>query len=268
MVQEGKLDLTIGKDSLSTAQTDSAAMTSEPVYGIILTPPKEETTPELRSDNQTGVSFIVGGIFLLFLLIALRFRNNLKYIGVLFHTLLDTRTRHNVFDDTVRETSMLILLNILWCAGAGIIGFYCFSYFINPEEIGLVPADGMLIGSGIAACYTVFMTLSYLCVGWVFSDMQKARMWVKGFVSSQALMSPFFFLTALLAICWPYAQESTAIIAITIFIAAKLLFIWKGYRIFFHQFSSWVLFLCYLCSLEIVPLVLICRLASLLEGSL
>ena len=268
MVQEGKLDLIQEQDSVSDAAADSVLNVAEPQYGILLTPPEKESADVERPDHQTGVSFIVSGFFILFFIVALRFRSNMKYVGVLFHTLTDTRTRQNVFDDTVRETSLLILLNILWCCCAGIIGFYCFSYFINPTEIGLIPSDGMMAGIGIAAAYSVFMGLSYLSVGWVFSDLEHARVWVKGFAASQALMTPFFFITALLAICWPYAQFGTAIIAILVFVIAKLVFIWKGYRIFFTQFSSWVLFLCYLCSLEIVPLVLIGRLASLLEGNM
>ncbi|MDE6338919.1 MAG: DUF4271 domain-containing protein [Muribaculaceae bacterium] len=36
----------------------------------------------------------------------------------------------------------------------------------------------------------------------------------------------------------------------------KIVFIYKGFRIFFQQLRSWLLFLCYLCSLEIVPLIL------------
>ena len=267
MVQEGKLDLNPGAvaDTVPLISADSVA---EPHYALVLSPPAAPQTLTPRETAGNGLSFILLGLFVLFLVVALRFRSNMKYVASLFHNLIDTRTRNNVFDDTVRETSLIVLLNILWCACCGIIGFYCFSYFINPLEIYSGATSGILIGMATAAAYTCFMSLSYLAVGWVFSDFDHARIWLKGFGASQALMSPLFFIIALLAVCWPFSQLGTAIIAISVFFIAKLLFIWKGFKIFFSQFSSWVLFLCYLCSLEIVPLVLICRWASLLEGTM
>ncbi|MDE5870106.1 MAG: DUF4271 domain-containing protein, partial [Muribaculaceae bacterium] len=45
-------------------------------------------------------------------------------------------------------------------------------------------------------------------------------------------------------------------IAAGVFILGKIMFIYKGFRIFFNQISSWMLFLYYLCSVEIVPLIL------------
>ena len=122
----------------------------------------------------------------------------------------------------------------------------------------------MLIGMGVAGIYSLFMWGGYAAVGWIFSDREHSELWVKGYSSSQALMAPAFFLTALIAICQPSVVLNVGIISGCVFILTKFLFIWKGYRIFFNQFSSWVLFLCYLCSLEIVPLILCYRSAVLL----
>ena len=54
----------------------------------------------------------------------------------------------------------------------------------------------------------------------------------------------------------PIAPE-VAWVAAGVFLVAKMLFIFKGARIFLHGFSSIMLFFYYLCSLEIVPLVLV-----------
>ena len=265
MVQEGELALNPENHySVRTEATaDSVANEPEPVYAVILTPPEREPAVPQRTDNQLGVSFILTGLFLLFLIVALRFRNNIKYVASIFRNLIETKTRHNVFDDTVRETSLVILLNILWCGSAGIILYGIYS-FLSPETTVLkFQALEMTIGMAAAVCYTLFMSFAYYGVGWIFSDSGHARMWLKGFLASQGLMSPAFFVIALLAICYPGSGESIFTAAFFIFILAKFVFIWKGYRIFFTQFSSWVLFLCYLCSLEIVPLFLTYRLAFL-----
>ena len=270
MVQEGELALSPinfqPADSLS--QTDSISMQPEPEFAILLTPPQHPAPAPLRSDANNGVSFIIGALFILFLIIALRFRNNFKYVITIFSNLVETRTRGNIFDDTVRETSLIVLLNVLWCVCAGIIG-YCVFQFLHPEMGGFhYRAVGMLLGMAIASVYSLFKWGVYASVGWIFSDRQHSELWVKGFSASQALMAPALFLTALVAICQPNTALEIGFISAGVFIMAKLVFIWKGYRIFFNQFSSWVLFLCYLCSLEIVPLILCYRCAVLLGETL
>ena len=253
MVQEGELAL-----------TDSVESQPEPVYGLVLTPEAPPAPAPLRSGGNEGVSFILCGLFLLFLVIALRFRNNFKYVISMFKSLVEIRTRHNVFDDTVRETSLIVLLNLLWIACAGVVGF-CVYNFLNPEiSIREHRAVGMLLGMAVTAVYSLFLWGAYGVVGWIFSDGEHSSLWVKGFFSSQALMAPLFFVTALTGICRPETSLNVGIVSAIVFIIAKIIFIWKGYRIFFNQFSSWVLFLCYLCSLEIVPLILCYRCAVLL----
>ena len=242
---------------------DTTLTEVEPHYGLLLTsPPPVEAAPQRESGSQ-GVSFILAALFLLVLIISLRFRDNMKYVIAIVHDLITTRIRQNAFDDTVRETSLLVMLNVMWCACAGITGFCVFNN-TGIESTGMTQAVGMLAGMAIAGVYTVFMYAAYSTVGWVFSDQLHSRLWVKGFAACQALMAPAFFITALLAICCPLQSQLIGFFAFMVFIAGKLAFILKGYRIFFSQFSSWVLFLCYLCSLEIVPLFLCYRCAVLL----
>ena len=263
MVQEREVALTSGVTSTwdSIATGDSLISEPEAVYGILLTPPEPLPEIPLRQDNNTGISFILTGLFILFLIIALRFHNNIKFAVSIFRNLIETRTRQNVFDDTVRETSLIIMLNFLWCATAGIIGYYVFRFLYPASAINIEAAIGILWGIALAVAYSLFMWWAYSAVGWIFSDRSHAALWVKGFSASQALMTPAFFIFALLGICQPESAPGIGIVAAVVFLLAKLVFIWKGYRIFFHQFSSWVLFLCYLCSLEIVPLILCYRCA-------
>lgn len=236
-------------------------------YGLVMDPPPEPPRETMRP-SQIGLSFILGGVFILFLIVALRFRNNYKYAGAIFRSLIETRTRQNVFDDTVRETSLLVFLNLLWCVCTGII-VYC---VVNATGMSVLSPDvnakGMCAWMIAAAAYWIFMVAAYSGVGWVFSDKLHARMWVKGYSASQGLMTPALFIIALIAICWPYKEEWVGLSAIIVFVLGRLLLIWKGYRIFFNQISSWVLFLCYLCSLEIVPLILTYRFGCLLGEEL
>ena len=231
----------------------------EPLFGIILSPPVQEPDAPLRNQDNLGMSLILTGLFVLFLIASLRFRNNIKYAVTMFRNVVETRTRQNVFDDTVRETSLIVFLNILWCAWAGIIGYCVFDYLYPDSNIFSHRPIGMLCGMMIALAYTIFMWWAYAGVGWVFSDKSRSELWVKGYSASQAIMTPAFYIFALIGICRPEAAMGVGYVSALVFILAKLIFIWKGYRIFFSQFLSWVLFLCYLCSLEIVPLILCYR---------
>ena len=243
---------------------DTIAATPEPTWGVVLTPPSPPPEAPLRTGNGYGVSFITAALFILFLIVALRFRDNIRYIGIMFRNIVETRTRQNVFDDTVRETSLIFLLNFMWVVCAGITGF-CVFQALWPEMVPWsLRAEGMLCGMGVAAIYALFMWGAYGAVGRIFSDATRSRLWVKGYSAAQALMAPAFFIIALTAICRPEAAPGVGCVAVSVFLLAKLAFIWKGYRIFFNQFSSWVLFLCYLCSLEIVPLILCYRLSLLI----
>ena len=269
MVQEGELALKETDHPIAAmdcrVDSDTVAEQPETLYGIILTPPPSPAPAPLRHSGSLGVSFILTGLFILFLIIGLRFRNNYKYLFAIFRNLIETRTRHNVFDDTVNETSLIVLLNVLWCICAGIIGFCFFQNYYPDVTEWQYRSIGMLFGIGIAGIYLFFMWVCYTAIGLIFSDKEHAELWVKGFSASQALVAPAFFVISLIVICQPATSFEGGLTAAVFFILAKLVFIWKGYRIFFNQFSSWVLFLCYLCSLEIVPLFLCSRFAVLLS---
>jgi len=245
-------------DSLAV---DSLAGVRE--YGIVLTPP---VTPDVapKADNNYGMSYIIGGLVLLFCIIGLRFSNNRKYITAMFRSMVEVRLRSNAFDETVRETSFLVLLNLLWSCSAGIILWAVLGFTLsgNPSDsIGLpqlvaLPAQTIGICMGVAVAYTCIMAVAYMTVGTVFSDATHGRMWLKGFTAGFGLLGIIYFPLSLLLL---FYYEWTGIllsIALVTFILAKIVFIWKGFRIFFTQISSWVLFLYYLCSLEIVPLIL------------
>ena len=93
-------------------------------------------------------------------------------------------------------------------------------------------------------------------------------MWVNGYMATTGLSTLIFFPLSLLSIFYPSDAGIILIVALGGFIIAKLIFIWKGFRIFFKEITSWLLFLYYLCSLEIVPLILLFFSTYLLCGTL
>lgn len=248
----------------SVALDDSLASVGEnPAMGIALINPEQEIAAPRNPGNSSSTSWLLIALFGIFSIIAFRFHNNKKYITALGRDLTEVRVRHNMFDDTVKETFLLFLLNIQWVFSVAVILLYGVR-FIIPEysptySIDLSATSDMrcyLLCLAAAIGYQTVMTGIYYVVGNVFSDSKFTSIWLKGFYASQAVAGVTFFFIALLLICYPLAAKSLCIAALILFIIAKLFFIWKGFRIFFTKSLSWILFLYYLCSLEIIPPIL------------
>ena len=241
---------TVAPDTLSDSGMHLA-------YGLSIDGPVHIVAPMGDTPaGETGLSWLFVALFAVFAAVCLRYRKNTRYFSLLLNDITEMRERHNAFDDTLRETSFVWLLNILWCGAAGIL-LYGLLY---PPAAGILPGAAdvgrMGVCIGMAAAYTLFLTLAYTVVGNVFSDGTKSSLWVKGYLSTQGLQAVMLFPIALFGLCMPSLMQPMIIAAFVVFILAKILFIYKGFCIFFSQTASWVLFLYYLCSLEIVPIVL------------
>lgn len=252
--------LTIAADSLqagdSTAMADSLA--------------GEHLTPIVLQDNlvigekpaapDTGLSWVYLGMGVIFCLVAFQIRNSGRYFHSLINDIRDTRERHNVFDDTVKETWFLIVLNVTWCASMGVLTWCSFPATHYPAKYSFSipgrPAAGIGLAAGVWLLYDIVMMAVYWLVGNVFTDARKTGMWVRGAAATNGTEAFLLFPLALLALTQPEWNTGVLILAGIVFILGKFLFIFKGFRIFFNQFSSWLLFLYYLCSLEIIPLLL------------
>ena len=268
----GKLTGSVAGKETEIAAADSVAQDSVPVRaageikgGIILIDPASAYRSPKESEPGTakfdGMSWIYLVLAVLFCITGIKFKGSSRYLKAVVSDLTDTRVRHNAFDDTVKETSLLILLNLLWTACAGILLWTTVkltTHFTAADSISLTTnaAKGIGICIGVVSIYTSLLYLAYLIVGNVFSDRKLTRLWIKGAAASTGLQTFLMFPLALLALSYPASSATVLIIAAIVFVIGKIVFLYKGFRIFFTQISSWMLFLYYLCSLEIVPLVL------------
>ena len=243
---------------LDSVTADSLARI--PREGMVLVDPIVKEPQPQYSARGDGISWVLLVMAALFCIIALKYKNNVKFLKVLVSDLHEVRERHNAFDDTVKETSFLILLNVMWVCCAGILLWQTVRLTAGsagfPEAAMQPPGAGIGISTGMAAGYLILMNVAYLIVGNVFTDGARTRMWMKGSGASLGLEVILLFPLALLTLCYEPWATVLLEIAAGVFITGKIIFILKGFRIFFNQSSSWLLFLYYLCSLEIVPLIL------------
>lgn len=218
---------------------------------IIVSPTEHLHTPEPRTPNSTYTeSWLLLALLVLLVTIGFKFRNSTHYLSLLAREITNTRRRNNMFDDTVRETSFLLLLNIAALLSGGLL---LYMYQSGGTAISL---PGALAGMGIGLAYGLFMWIAYIITGRIFTDTATARIWLRGHNSAQGLLGLLLLPTALAAIADPSLSPQLALAAIILFGTAKLIFICKGARIFLNSLTSVVLFFYYLCSLEMVPLIL------------
>ena len=259
----------------SAWRTDSLRKDSlarvEPVYGIVVRPEHEIAPAVERTDLPTGASsWVMLALLAILVAVCLKFRNSRHYFAILARDLTDTRKRNNMFDDTVRETSFLFLLNLMCLLSCGAILFFA---GVGPAAGVWHPggddyAAGAGICMGLTLVYGLFMWVMYHVTGLVFSDSTSTGIWVRGYEAVQALSGAGFFVLALLCLIYPSDCETFGIIALGLVALGKIVFIIKGWRIFLKDYTSLILFFYYLCALEIVPLILLyagacalCRLA-------
>lgn len=266
----------IAVDSLAVDSGGMDTVVPDTVWYLLLEPPVEPTLPAHAAPDTdtTGMSWILTALLALFIIIAIRFRSNSKYLAAMFKDAVEVRERGNVFDETVREESFMGLLNVMWCISVGILLYTLIDLTrgipwvterlaasgIHLKEAcfsGAARPLGMALCAGVTLLWQVVMVGLYSLIGNVFDDSSHTRMWLTGYLATTGLSTLIFFPLALLAICYPEDTPVILSVALGGLILAKLVFIWKGFRIFFRNFSSWLLFLYYLCSLEIVPLILL-----------
>lgn len=172
------------------------------------------------------------------------------------------RQRENAFDNrTVGEMRTYLLIILLLCLSEGILmltAAISSGAAIAPSHMFATT----LYLSGLAAAYYMFQIVAYASVGYAFTDKRMASQWLRGFNASQALMSMLLVIPALLTLIYQASASAVIPIAIAIYIGTRLVFIFKGFRIFFDNILSLLYFILYLCALEITPLCVVASLAQ------
>lgn len=171
------------------------------------------------------------------------------------HELWSVRRRHNVFDDEhSASVPMAVLLALVFVVFGGIVLYNLPGYPPAPSFAGATASMALL------ACYYLFRYVAYRLVGFTFAGKTGAVRWINGFMATQAFAGLFLIVPALLLVVRPEWRDILVTISLTIYGAANILFIAKGFRIFYTKIQSLLYFILYLCTLEIIPMLAIYRL--------
>lgn len=221
-------------------------------------PYTEGVIPEERTllpGYDSGVLSLLIGVFIL---LAVNFRHYSTFLKNFSYDLWSVRRTDNTFTvRTVSETGIQMSVVLLACICEGIIINAAMSSSGISTFLPLFPEIAAL--TVLAVLYYLWQLAAYRLVGYVFIDRLSARQWIKGFNASQALLGISLVVPALVVLFNPKLSEEVIAVGIICYVIARLIFIFKGFRLFYDNFGSLLYFILYLCTLEIVPLVIIFR---------
>lgn len=203
--------------------------------------------------HDTG-SMIMFLLSCLFLITSYRLGN--VYISNLMHNMFSIKGKDDLYTDhTMSDTRIIIALIVNTCLMEGLLLFYGLSWY-NPQLTLALQSSVFLHVFVLFLSAALFITLQlflYRLIGFTFSDDRLTELWVGGFLSSQATLGLLLFPIVVITLVFPTTIKLMLTLSIILYILARIVFIWKGFRIFFNNLSSSIYFILYLCAVEIVP---------------
>ena len=214
-----------------------------------------EKRPSTPSENP----WIVGLLILSFAFFAISYRRGAKYLKHLFTSLFKTKSRGNLFDETtINENQLRLSLIILTFITEGIATYHL---LIAPLLSNSNYAHYcILFCILICAIYYLFQKGVYSLLGNIFSSRQQTEGFIESFTSTNIFIGLFFTPFILLMLFMPGIAQIAAYICLVLYILARIIIIYKGIRFFLPQIYNLLYIILYLCTLEIVPLILLRKL--------
>jgi hypothetical protein len=270
----------LATDSLAIDSLAAVKMKADSAALAVTIPPKRnglEATPHLTDLNQSSGTMTL--IVLLFILLAVGYKHISHLLSSSFTELWTIRHRANVFDEPLGGTAPLrILLAVQFIIYGGLslyIGASAAEYtfqsaptsFYLPTQLIPVPEHTFshaAVFIAAVAIYYVFQLAAYNIIGYAFATPELRAQWIRGFNASQALLGMALILPTLVMIFYPASTPVMLTISAALYLIARIIFISKGFRIFYTNFSSLLYFILYLCTLEIIPIILSLKFALFL----
>lgn len=212
--------------------------------------PRTHSTSPLH-DTGSMIMLMLSCLFLL-----TSYRVGRTYITNLGHYLFSAKGKEDLFTEhSSSDARIIIALLANTCLMCGIMMFYGMRWH-NPELTVALQNSVFLHVLVLTLAMALFLTLQllmYRLIGFTFADSSLTDMWVSGYLSSQAVLGLLLFPVAVLTMVFPSSIKMMVTLAIILYILGRIVFIYKGFRIFFNNLSSSVYFILYLCAVEIVP---------------
>lgn len=209
------------------------------------------TQRPLPPSQDSGILAIIIATLLLFTFNITRSR---RLIKTFTQNLWSTRRRENAFDEhTTSEARSMITLIIGACVFQALLLFTIITSHLQTTLAH--PTITLCSLTALTLLYYLFQSAAYQLIGTTFSDKIGASQWVKGFNAAHSLSGLLIMIPSLATLFYPSSSPIMLFIGIALYFTARVIFICKGFRIFYHNFGSLLYFILYLCTLEIIPVI-------------
>lgn len=236
-------------DSISKTKKDTIETITSPAYMSGNIPIERVNHP----GHDSGIMLL---LTITFILVSFSFNHYRRMLSTYSQNIFTVRRRVNAFDEhTTNERSVIAILIFQLCVYMGILLSAKINTVIpiNPNKIMLTTCCVI----GVYGIYYLFQLLIYSLIGYVFIDKISSSQWIKGFNSSHIFLGFALIIPTVVSIFYPETTETMITIACILYIIARLMFISKGFRIFYHKIHSLFYFILYLCTLEIIPVIFV-----------
>lgn len=239
----------VSKARMERQQADSAAyIASLPApwtYGI---------KPDKLPVSLTSQSVLSALIVSMLVVVLLCMRHGRRLFGTLCREVVSLRNRAKEFDEhTAGESRIMALLGVQLTVYLGLLLLALAMHVDGVPDSGGALLMLTAILMAVAGAYYIFQLVAYWAVGYAFTTDELCRQWLRGFNASQALLGFALAFPALVTVFFPDAAVIALIFAAVCYLCARVAFIYKGFRIFYLNLGSLLLFILYLCALEIIP---------------
>ncbi len=248
MVEARPIDTSLFRAYADDAARQSAMCSGRPAEPRVLHPARQPA--------------VLGVLATLFVACLLAYSYFGRAMAESVHDLWSLRRRENAFDDTAsgrRRVQWVLALQY-----AAYVGLLLYA-IADPVPAADTPGSmrHILALMAVAGGYYIFQLGVYNVLAYTFApDFTAGRRWVDGFQASQGITGLVLAVPVLAMVFYPDALLGCLAAAVAVYFLGRLIFIIKGFRIFYTGYTSLVYFILYLCTLEIVPVICILALAG------
>ena len=220
--------------------------------------------PQVAADHPGIISMFI----ILFIILSITFKHSRKLFGSLWRDLWSVRRRRRQYTKRTPAESRMVAVFY--------IQLIIFLALLTQCHFRLLWAQGSdiswsfprtIVYSLMWLAYYLFSLSAYRTVGYTFGQPITTSLWLRGFNAAQVFAGFGLAIPAAIAVFYPDLAGSAVLWGAAIWLLAHIIFIFKGFRIFYSGLPSILDFFLYLCALEITPLALLYSVAQYIARS-
>lgn len=213
----------------------------------------------LRHQPPGANSWISLILILCFLVVAGSYRSSNKFIQYIVSEVFDYKERSSFYQkSTLNMVRLKIALLFMTFLIEGLALFVVYGNFVSVSaftSVKLMEVIGLFAG-GFLLFYLLQLGL-YAIITYTFTNKTNAGLLSGALTGTTILLGMLLFIPVLVSIYHTIPLNIFIFITISLYFATRLLFIYKGVKIFFSDFYSLIYVVLYLCTFEIAPLLVI-----------